>query len=348
MIYSLNNFQNESFEFLLSNSIDKLHSLSKKDTSYFKTRKGIKLEKDVFQVMCDLSKNTDFENTIELVSGQRFPDIVSFINEKHGLGVEVKTSTQNHWKTTGSSIFEGTRIADIDRIYLLYGKLADPVEFRFRKYEECLYNVAVTHSPRYLIDMETKPEESIFDIIGIDYEQFRNLKNPFLPIRQHFKRTLCKPGDDVWWIDSENRQETDIIRLWRNLDFSDQTLLINQAMAFFPQIFGNRNDKFSAVATWLVAEHNVVNPSLRDVFTAGGQKNIQLKSRTINVARIIKHLADNYLDILKIINNSDDDKLSYYWNIDPDFSNKSNIWKQLVNKHNDSTITDLLDEEYGA
>jgi len=49
----------------------------------------------------------------------------------------------------------------------LFGKLSTPVEFRCRKYEECLFDVAITHSPRYLIDMEIGKDESIFAKIGI-------------------------------------------------------------------------------------------------------------------------------------------------------------------------------------
>jgi hypothetical protein len=48
---------------------------------------------------------------------------------------------------------ETTRVEDVDRIYMMFGKLNKPVEVRFRPYECCLYEVAVTHSPRYLIDM---------------------------------------------------------------------------------------------------------------------------------------------------------------------------------------------------
>lgn len=110
-----------------------------------------------------------FENTIELIGGQKFPDIVA--NKYYG--IEVKTTTQNHWKTTGNSVLEGTRVDDVERIYMLFAKLASPIEFRCRPYEEVLSEVVVTHSPRYLIDMNLKVGNTIFDKIKMPYDTLR-------------------------------------------------------------------------------------------------------------------------------------------------------------------------------
>ncbi|MCK5741402.1 MAG: hypothetical protein KAH48_04230 [Chlorobi bacterium] len=345
MIYSLKNEHNAVFEKLLDNSVDFLQNKAVREAQYFKSRLGIKLEKDVYEVMCALAVNSEFENNIELISGQRFPDIVSFINEQHGFGVEVKTSSQNHWKTTGSSIFEGTRIDNIDRIYLLYGKLADPIEFKYRRYEECLYNVAITHSPRYLIDMETKAGDSIFDKIGVDYESLRNLKNPFAPVRNYIKQNKCKPGEEVWWLESDNQESSDIVKLWKNLTLIEQKNLRIRAMVLFPQIFGEDQNKYSNVATWLVAEHHVVHPSLRDTFSAGGKQELIVGSETIIVPRMIKYLAENYADIMEMLRVTDHDKLKYHWKIDKFIRNEVSTWKELVNKYYGSKIIDLLDEQ---
>jgi len=346
MIYSLKNEHNTAFEKLLDNSVDFLQNKAVREAKYFKSRLGIKLEKDVYEVMCSLAVNSEFENNIELISGQRFPDIVSFINEQHGFGVEVKTSSQNHWKTTGSSIFEGTRVDNIDRIYLMYGKLADPIEFRYRRYEECLYNVAITHSPRYLIDMDTKVGDSIFDKIGVDYESLRNLKNPFVPVRNYIKQNQCKPGEEVWWLESDNHKSSDIIKLWKHLSSLEKKALRIQAIVLFPQMFSEGQDKYSNVATWLVAEHHIVHPSLRDTFSAGGKKELIFGQKTIVVSKMMSHLAEDYLNILEMVEATDKEKLTYHWTIKKAFSNKINTWKNLVNKYSGLEITDLLDHEY--
>lgn len=107
---------------------------------------------------------------VVLISGQRFPDIVA---EKY-YGIEVKTTKENHWTSTGSSIVETTRVKDVDDIYMLFGKLGGDVpEFKCRPYEDVLCDIAVTHSPRYLINMELEKTNTIFSKMGTTYDEFR-------------------------------------------------------------------------------------------------------------------------------------------------------------------------------
>ena len=82
--------------------------------------------------MSELAVGTPFEDSIELIGGQKFPDIIA----KKFYGIEVKTTTQNHWKTTGNSVLESTRVDNVERIFMLFAKLASPIEFRCRPYEE--------------------------------------------------------------------------------------------------------------------------------------------------------------------------------------------------------------------
>ena len=46
-------------------------------------------------------------------------------------GVEVKTTKSDQWKSTGSSVAEGTRVEGVERVYLLFGKMGRPADFRF-------------------------------------------------------------------------------------------------------------------------------------------------------------------------------------------------------------------------
>ena len=122
----------EEFYKLLDNTINNLSSESKtKEDEYLKLL-GNKLEDKVFDVMKEKAKGTPFEHSIELISGQKFPDIIA----NRFFGVEVKTTKQNHWKTTGNSVLESTRIDGIERIFMLFGKMYAPVEFKCRPYED--------------------------------------------------------------------------------------------------------------------------------------------------------------------------------------------------------------------
>ncbi|HIH11290.1 TPA: hypothetical protein HA241_03810 [Candidatus Woesearchaeota archaeon] len=151
-----------AFESLLNSGINVIQSEAAKSSKRFRGQSSSDFEKEVYSSLLISAKNTEFEGTIQLVTGHRFPDIVV----KQYYGVEVKITKQDHWRSTGNSVLETTRIEGVEKIYLFFGKLITPPQFKFRKYEECLYNIAVTHSPRYLIDMELNEGNTIFDKMG--------------------------------------------------------------------------------------------------------------------------------------------------------------------------------------
>ena len=165
---------NSEFEELLSRSCRIIKNATNNNDSYFMHRSATELENDIFVSLCEAAKGTDFDRTIYLISGHKFPDIVV----KKYYGVEVKTTRQDFWKSIGNSVLESTRVESVGRIYLFFAKLTDPISFKYRLYQECLYDIAVTHSPRYLIDMDLKLGESIFDKIGVSYDELRSRNKP--------------------------------------------------------------------------------------------------------------------------------------------------------------------------
>lgn len=67
---------------------------------------------------------------------QIFPDIIL-----GKLGVEVKFTTNDTWRSIANSIFEGTRTQDVCDIYVLFGKMGGTPEVRWKKYDECVIHV---------------------------------------------------------------------------------------------------------------------------------------------------------------------------------------------------------------
>lgn len=336
MIIAHNN-DNEVFKNLLNSSVKLLQQDADIKAEYYLTRGGTNLERDIFEILKSNSRNTVFQNNLELVSGQKFPDIVAYVNESKAYGVEVKTTKANKWKSVGSSIFEGTRVDNVENIFLLFGKLSNPIEFRCRKYEECLYDVAITHSPRYLIDMEINNENSIFSKIDVEYDELRTLSNPFAPIKEYFRSNL-KEGDDLWWIDNKEENIRDIsVKLWANLAASEKDNLKIIALAYFPQLLGNDRKKYASLATWLVSRFGIVNHALRDTFSAGGKIDIDGHK----FPRIFDHLFSNIDEILREISSIQNDDLNHYWKIDLQTNNlsKSQLWRNLCIESSQSILS---------
>lgn len=159
MIISTNRDPNLSeFKILLGSTTLMLNDDAVKRSAYYLKRNAQLLEEDVKNILEIAAEGTKFKGTIEKISGQCFPDIVA---GKY-YGVEVKSSKDEKWITLGGSVNESTRIEDVERIFLMFGKLKEPIEFRSRPYEDCLSDVVVTHYPRYKIDMNLKNGETIF------------------------------------------------------------------------------------------------------------------------------------------------------------------------------------------
>ena len=132
MIISENNKPSlEEFKSIMQKTDFILNSDAGTNEKYYANRNGTQLEIDVCDAVREATKNTVFENTIQLVSGASFPDIVA----NKFFGVEVKSTNKNYWHSIGSSILESTRDKNVERIFLTFGKLGSPVEFKSRPYE---------------------------------------------------------------------------------------------------------------------------------------------------------------------------------------------------------------------
>lgn len=314
----------EVFTQLLDKTVLQLQEDADVRTEYYLNRGGINFEKDVYKYINNHAKDTIFENSIELISGQKFPDIVAYVNANKAYGLEVKTTKFNKWKTTSSSVFEGTRVDDVQNIHLLFGKLYNPIEFKYRKYQECLYDVAITHSPRYLIDMNAMDYDSIFAKVGVEYDTLRKLDNPFKPIKKFLRKSL-KESEDLWWIDNNNENIIELsVKLWSNLTSDKKEELRILALSYFPILLSNDQKKYSRLSTWLVSRFGIVNHALRDTFTAGGQIEIQ----KTKFPRIFKHVVNDLDNIVDNINKIQEDDMGYYWEIDTPIDNKTYTWKQ--------------------
>jgi len=319
------------FDFLLGSTISELNIHAQKSTRKVAALLGRALEPFVKDIMAEKAIGTPFENSIELIGGQKFPDIVA----KKFYGLEVKTTTQNHWKTTGNSVLEGTRVDGVDRIFILFAKLAPPIEFRCRSYDEVLSEVVVTHSPRYLIDMNLAKGNTIFDKINMPYDTLRKKENPIKPIVDYYKSKL-KPGEELWWMDSDDnsRPSSIVIKIWNNLSLKEKNKHKNRAMVYFPELFGSSSDKFGRLAIWLVTREAVVCPNVRDLFTAGGKSDYLINKKTYkNIPRVFLNLFYNMPRILEVIINTSAFELSEYWNITTTEKTKLFDWINLVDQH---------------
>jgi hypothetical protein len=297
MILTDTSLNRSEFERLLEDVHGYLNAKLPLEEAYFLTRGAQKLEEDLFLALESVAKGTLFEGKLTLISGHRFPDIVARVNQQQGFGLEVKTTKQDSWRCIGNSVLESTRVEGIERIYLFFGKLYKPVGFKWRLYQACLPDVSVTHSPRYQIDMDLPEGRSIFDKLGIPYDELRTSGNPIKPLVDYYKSQL-KQGETLWWMGDESQGFDIKIKLFSNLEKLEKDRLRREMTCLFPEVVRHGrvtggNKKFDRAIGWLVNQ-GIAATSLRDLFSAGGQLSVRVGSDVYE--SLPRQVADLLLD----------------------------------------------------
>mgnify|MGYP003206065074 FL=1 len=307
------------------------------DPVYFRSLSPNLLETVSVNCMKEIAPSTPFRpEEIRLVSGMAFPDIIA----ETFYGVEVKSTQSNHWKSTGSSIIETTRNKNVESIYMLFGKLGGEPEFRCRPYEDCLYDITVTHSPRYLIDMETDKNNTIFAKMHTSYNELRNSKDSIAQVRRYYRDLIKTEKKNVmpWWLDEiEDKSNSLIVRHITSITAEEKQKLIVQMYLLFPACMIESN--YMEPAMWLVVYHKIVCHNMRDYFSAGG------KARYLNGQKLrvpVPAIVKRFLDIAPIIKNEVNQMISELDIFNPELLVEGDIYLNWVNQ-----VNHLLVKRYG-
>lgn len=315
----------------------------------FSKCQGDKLEWVVLDQMKSLAKEFNFNpENIRHAEKQHFPDIIS----ENYYGVEVKATKENSWTSTGSSITESLREDCVKKVFLLFGKLSVPnVDFRCKPYEECLYDISVTHNPRYLINMDlAKDEVTIFQKLGIDYDSFRLDNNRINIIRDYYRDKYKSNGKEMpWWIGEEsdnNRIRNEgSVRLYTSASKTEKDYLTLCGFILFPEVIMSQYQKF---ALWMCSRHSILNPSMRDMYSAGGKMNIYIdgKEKISGVPKSICNFLMSIDSIRYIFNEKCDvyDEIFYYSDYYKKTKDPYREWKKAINKYVKKVLQLDIDE----
>ena len=274
--------------------------------------------------------------TIVRTAPQAFPDLL--INNT---GVEIKKTIKDDWRTTGNSVSERRREVGVDDIYFFFGKLGGKPGIKVRRYEECLPKVAVTHNPRYIVDMLLPAGESIFDKMGISYQEFTALEKPLLTLTQ-FLRSNLRDGEEVWWLGGPAHEDTDqdpdelmspVLATLERRDPRRETF-VQLAMALRPEIFSTTSSaKFERLPLLLLKRFGAVVSNMRDLFTAGGTASHEVDGKRVLLRAIDDRLLRYSTSVEAIIESSSEDDLKYGWNVAVIEDNRLNQYSKLLDMH---------------
>lgn len=323
------------FEELMKKTEAILNNDAKKNTSDYKKLSASGLEECARDKIIEACQDTLFDpNEVKLISGHRFPDIVT--NTYYG--VEVKSTKSNHWTSIGSSILESTRDVNVDDIYMLFGKLGGDVpEFRCRPYESVLYDIAVTHSPRYLINMDLGEKDTIFRKIGITYDELRTSDDSIAVVRKYFREKAKKEKrvEMPWWITSDNANSSQSfnIQLWNTLPSELKEELQAKCMILFPEALNPKpsQTKYNNTSLWLCSYSQVVVPNIRDFYTAGGKiTHVNGDKLKTDVPQVFNRIVKFSKSIQEILDSPSTEMLMLIKDYNPSLYKSSNRYKHWL------------------
>ena len=251
----------DTFEKALTQTATNLSAKLQKITANVAPKEFEKLVLDELTTVCGklATANPSFDQ-------HAFPDIVV-----NGFGVEVKYTNKNSWRTVGNSIFEGKRDGSAKVIYVIYGKMGGWPEVRWSLYENCVTHVRMSHAPRFVIEMEES--EKLFDSMDISYKEFCSLSSEDkMELVRKYARSRLNDGERLWWLEDRDEHTLPMaVTIYRHLSNDLKTQYRAECALLFPEIVkGSRaRSKYDRAGLYLITQHGVYAPQLRDLYTAG-------------------------------------------------------------------------------
>ena len=259
--------QNE-FEQILVNACNILTNESK-DRIF---SSSMNFEERVRELLSDLTKpypeiEIDFNP-----HPQAFPDIAV-----GNFGVEVKFTLNDTWRSVANSILETNRIDTVEKVYLIFGKMGGIPEVKWNDYDKSVIHVRTSHVPRF--EVEISANRSLFEIMGISYDDFRKLNmNEKMRYIRIYARSRLQKGERLWWLEDNLEADHAIpiqARLYTNLPVEEKTKLRAEAILLCPSIVksGRAKNKYDDAVLYLLTYHGVICHQARDLFSAGSVAN---------------------------------------------------------------------------
>lgn len=224
---------------------------------------------------------------------------------------------------------------------MLFGKLGGtPPEFKCRPYCDVLCDIAVTHSPRYLINMELHEGETIFEKMNTTYDEFRNTEDNIAKVREYYKQKAIneKKQEMPWWITKGNAENSIgfNLRLWKTVEANERKRLTAYCLILFPETWkanANAQTKYNQASLWLCSFAQIVHPNIRDIFTGSGQVTTVNGERlpdNSHYPHIVKTIVDAIPTIKRLLQDPSSETIELIEEYNPTLLNGEDIYQTWV------------------
>ena len=190
---------NELFKSLVDDAVSTLSETIDRIQNALDTNRRLEKEFEHHVLLAFKGSGKEKGFDCEAASTHGFPDIVC-THKETGLkfGVEVKTG--KFWQTNGNSIFTKIGEQDVEDIIVLFCKTSKPIQISWKRYEDVVSSISITHSPRYTIKMDIDSNLTFFKEMNTTYKDFKKMptKEKMELVRNYY--LLKKKTGRQWWM----------------------------------------------------------------------------------------------------------------------------------------------------
>lgn len=283
-------------------------------------------EKFVRKIIQDVLKDRGHESAMT-PRVQGFPDIA--IGK---FGVEVKCTESDSWRCIANSVSEGNAIKDVEKIYIIYGKIGGTPEVRWANYGQSIVHVRTSHVPRFEIEINT--DRPLFKQLGTTYEKFRILSlHEKMPYIREYARGRLRPGERLWWLDdSEDDKQHSLplsVKIYMDLPQDEKRKLRAEAVLLSPMVCAHSRTKrkYNDAVLYMMTYRGVLCPQARDLFSAGS---VAGPERGGNY--LIRSIQSIQNEIRKAAHELEDALFQEYWGYVPPFEKRILEWLKRADK----------------
>lgn len=255
-----------------------------------------------------------------------FPDI-----RVNGFGVEVKFTKQDTWLAVGNSIFEGMRDSSVQHVYVVLGKTGGTPEVRWGRYEESITHVRVSNSPRFVVELGGS-RTALFSHMSVTYDEFAKLDDDakMRHVREYSRLRLSE-GERLWWLENTHTLPV-AVRVYRTLPNPEKRRLRAEATLLCPEIVkpGSRHGKYDNAGLYLITQHGVFAPQLRDLFSAGS---VGARSGKRGHKYIVDALKDIEVEMKAAAANLDERLIKEHWGFSCPPQRRIKEWLRLADQY---------------
>lgn len=118
-------------------------------------------------------------------------------------------------------------------------------------------------------------------------------EDPIGLVTSYFKNK----GETAWWLAESTPA---IIKAWNELSDEEISKIIAQSFVLFPElIYSSGSLKYKNVSKWLAATYSIVDSSLRDRYSAGGQVILSVNEVTFERLPRVYEVFQRHLDLFE-------------------------------------------------